>query len=174
MGEKIHYEWSWWNLNEKVNGIFLLKTLNVLQSPEVHFLVHKMLDYRSFRGVRPPGPLAALRWAPDPPHPNFLSTSYYRKLWNPCKSLTNFITLCGIDDTTSWERYKLTMFVVIGTDWIGTGSCKSNYHRSQPWQPPYKREEHSALQMGWKYSNIYIFNVFCQFNHTVFLYNTKK
>jgi hypothetical protein len=70
-----HYALPWWNLNskEKVNGIFLSKTLNVLQS-EVHFLVHKMLDFRSFRGALPPEPLTALGRAPDP-RPNFLGTS---------------------------------------------------------------------------------------------------
>ena len=28
----------------------------------------------------------------------------------------------------AWARFELTTSVVIGTDCIGTGSCKSNYH----------------------------------------------
>jgi hypothetical protein len=42
------------------------------------------------------------------------------------KSLTNFITWCCIDYTSTWNGFELTILVVIGTD--GTCSCKSNYH----------------------------------------------
>ena len=41
-------------------------------------------------------------------------------------SLTNFITKCCIEYTSSWTGFELTTLVVIGTDC--TGSCKSNYH----------------------------------------------
>jgi hypothetical protein len=42
------------------------------------------------------------------------------------KSLTNFITKCYIEYTSSWAGFELTTLVVIGTDC--TGSCKSNYY----------------------------------------------
>jgi hypothetical protein len=48
-----NYRQSNLNSKEKVNGIFLSKTLNVLQS-EVHFLLHKMLDFSSLWGALPP------------------------------------------------------------------------------------------------------------------------
>ena len=44
-----------------------------------------------------------------------------------------FITWCCIEYTSQWTRFKLTTLVVIGTNC--TGSCKSIYHRSQPWWP---------------------------------------
>ena len=36
------------------------------------------------------------------------------------KSLTNFITKCCIEYTSSWMGFELTMLVVIGTDYIGS------------------------------------------------------
>ena len=42
------------------------------------------------------------------------------------KSLTNFITLCCTEYTSSWTGFELTTLVMIGTDC--TGSCKSNFH----------------------------------------------
>jgi hypothetical protein len=33
-----------------------------------------------------------------------------------------------IDDTSPWTGFELTTLVVIGTDCIGTGNCKSYYH----------------------------------------------
>ena len=43
-----------------------------------------------------------------------------------CKSPTNFIIYCCIEDTLPWTRFELKTSVVIGTDC--TCSCKSNYH----------------------------------------------
>jgi len=37
-----------------------------------------------------------------------------------------FITSCYIKYTLPWSGFELIVFVVIGTDYIG--SCKSNYH----------------------------------------------
>ena len=42
------------------------------------------------------------------------------------KSLTNFITWCCIDYTSTWNGFEITILVVIDSD--GTCSCKSNYH----------------------------------------------
>ena len=42
------------------------------------------------------------------------------------KSLTNFITQCFTECTSSRPGFELTTLVVIGIDCIG--SCKSNYH----------------------------------------------
>ena len=44
------------------------------------------------------------------------------------KSLTNFITYCCIEYTSPWTGFELATLVVMGTDCIGTCSCKSNYH----------------------------------------------
>jgi len=57
---------------------------------------------------------------------SFISGGKQRK-WPTCrKVLTNFITYCCIEYTSTWMGFKLTTLVVIGTDC--TGSCKSNYH----------------------------------------------
>jgi hypothetical protein len=49
-----------------------------------------------------------------------------RKLQICRKSLTNFITLCCIENTSPWTGFELKTLVVKGTDY--TGSCKSNCH----------------------------------------------
>jgi hypothetical protein len=41
-------------------------------------------------------------------------------------SLTNFMTSCSIEYSSTWAGFELTTFAVIGTDC--TCSCKSNYH----------------------------------------------
>ena len=55
---------SWWNLNSKVNGIFLSKTLNVLQSLKYIFWSTKC----SISGASAP-------WTHYGSQPNFLGTS---------------------------------------------------------------------------------------------------
>jgi hypothetical protein len=49
-----------------------------------------------------------------------------RENHRPVASLTNFITRCCIEYTSTWTRFELTTLVVIDTDSIS--SCKSNYH----------------------------------------------
>jgi len=52
------------------------------------------------------------------------------------KSLTNFITYCCIEYTSSWKGFELTTLVVISTDC--TGSCQSNYHTITTTTTPYE------------------------------------
>jgi hypothetical protein len=69
------------------------------------------------QGLCPPGPLMALRWAPDP-QPNFLgtfsnlrSTSYYRKLWNPwLATVANKKKILPLTVTQTWYVYVLYGF----------------------------------------------------------------
>jgi hypothetical protein len=49
----------------------------------------------------------------------------WRKPQTCRKPLTNFITKCCIEYTSTWAGFVLTTLVVIGIDC--TGSCKSNY-----------------------------------------------
>ena len=66
---------SWWNLNskEKVNGIFLSKTQIMFCSLWSTFFGPQNAR---FQELLPP-------WTSYCPQPNFLGTSYYKKLWNP-------------------------------------------------------------------------------------------
>ena len=57
---------------------------------------------------------------------SFIGGGNRRKPQTCHKSLTNFITYCGIDYTSPWTGFELVTLVEIGTDC--TGSCKSNYH----------------------------------------------
>ena len=57
---------------------------------------------------------------------SWVNRSTQRKLPTCRKSLTNFITLCCIEYTSSWTRFVLTTLIVIGTHC--TGNCKFQYH----------------------------------------------
>jgi hypothetical protein len=56
---------------------------------------------------------------------SFIGVENRRKPLTCCMSLPSFITSC-IKYILPWVGFELTIFVVIGTDCIG--SCKSNYH----------------------------------------------
>ena len=79
------------------------------------------------------------------------------------KWLTNFITYCCIEYTSSWTGFELTTLVLIGTDC--TGSCKSNYNTINATTPPVDFEAshrqlairvQSLSESKW-YSNLYIY-----------------
>jgi hypothetical protein len=55
-----------------------------------------------------------------------LLVEYTGKTTDLHKSLTNFITYCGIGYTSPWKGFELTTLAVIGTDC--TGNCTSNYY----------------------------------------------
>ena len=71
-----------------------------------------------------------------------------RKPKTCCKSLTNFITLCCIENTSPWMGLELITLVVIDTDY--TGSCKSNYHTISSTTSP---------NVIWYYMSMYMLSI---------------
>jgi hypothetical protein len=130
---------SWWNLNSKVNGIFLSKTLNVLIVERYKYLgivfyfngnLKHATDYlynkalKAFFSVKSKFnnfqevPLkTCLKLFDSLLKPILRSTSYYKKLWNPCIS-TSYVVIFKLVDCQNYLNlcYNLKVSNIVLTN----------------------------------------------------------